>query len=330
VSASRPTVIQAFHHELHIVPISLYIDVSGHEDDQRAVVAAGYVAAEEHWIGFERQWAETLVLAGAPYFHATYFFACKRKFKHLIWGSARHSDLGRRFARTAYEQLPHGCSYAIDCDHFAAELGSVFAKAKTPHDRMPAAMLAVSALCDLAAQKWLPPEGPTAAVLIEDGTGVGEIVEWLLHLQRVGEPWTRAYHSFRRVPKSDYRVQAADFLAHEAWLESESVMKDPSRGWNSISRETFKTLATGPLMLSPEFGTAKVDLRYATRDNFRHAAPELESFLKSHPEYRGPPWWHRWRSRLRRWGRSKWRSLQSFAIGRYKKYSSRVKTGASR
>jgi hypothetical protein len=63
--------------------VRFYVDVSGHELDQRAVTAAGYLCSDAQYAAFSRKWNAVLDLAGADAFHATDFFACQEKFKHL-------------------------------------------------------------------------------------------------------------------------------------------------------------------------------------------------------------------------------------------------------
>ena len=50
-----------------------YFDDSGHPDDQEAVVVAGFVASEDDWLLFEREWQEILDREGMEIFHMTDF-----------------------------------------------------------------------------------------------------------------------------------------------------------------------------------------------------------------------------------------------------------------
>jgi hypothetical protein len=309
--------------------VRFYVDVSGHELDQRAVTAAGYLCSDAQYAAFSRKWNAALDLAGADAFHATDFFACQEKFKHLVKGSPRHNELGRLFARTVFDQLPHGCVYSADCNRFDDVLGPVFAKLKTPHDRMPAAMFAVTTICNRAAQRWLSETGPNAAravAFIEGGTGVGEIIDWLLHLKRIGEPWTQAYREFVPIPKSEYGVQAADFLAYEMWCEAEALLRDPGRKWKDVTREAFKILATGPLMPTPEDATlVKIDTAISNDEQMRRTAPLFVSFIAANPQYRRPPWWHGWRRRLRLAAKALWRNAGAPLRGYYWRARNRLK-----
>jgi hypothetical protein len=61
---------------------ALYIDDSGHPDDQAFVVAAGFIATEKEWLEFEPAWKMVLRNVGlSEPFHMTDFMAEKRSTK---------------------------------------------------------------------------------------------------------------------------------------------------------------------------------------------------------------------------------------------------------
>lgn len=277
-----------------------YVDVSGKESNrgERAITAAGYIASPEQWDQFEEVWTHVLAEAKADYFHATEFFACSGPFRWLKNDPAEHWRLTALFALAPYMVLPGGYSSSLDLDHFNPILTRALKSLRTPHERIPAAMIAVAEVCNQVANKALPPKGPRAEMYIEEGDGVGEIVEWLRHLKRIGEPWTGAFVSFDVVSGKKHSVQAADYLAHETWHEATLMMRNPNRTWDDIKRAQFKLLTTGPDMVPPEWGTAKVDVRYATQEHFERSAPQLAAFIVEHPEYQRPPWHRGWRKRV--------------------------------
>lgn len=54
---------------------SLYLDAAGHPSDQDYLVVAGFLASEQQWLTFEREWKECLGTNGvADPFHANKFF----------------------------------------------------------------------------------------------------------------------------------------------------------------------------------------------------------------------------------------------------------------
>jgi hypothetical protein len=266
--------------------MALYVDVSGHVSQHRVLTAAGYIANDVEWAAFEHAWAEVLSDAGASVFHATDFFACRRAFKHLVRGSVQHSQLAIRFASVAHHHLPLGMAWSLQLDTFDAIVASALRSARTPHDRAAPPMLATAALCNAIAQKTLPPNGPRARMFLEEGPGTGEVLAWLEALRTSGEPWTAAYTSFGSAPKANPAMQAADFLAHEAWHETQRVLDDLSRPWEAIERPTFKVLVGGPTQERPGSGRSKVEMRFATDEHYRGWAPAIVEFLRRNPSYR--------------------------------------------
>jgi hypothetical protein len=299
--------------------VRYYVDVSGKQRD-RVVAAGGYIASAEQWDAFEADWGNLLELAKAPGatttppFHATDFFGCYRHFKHFDKGSEEHRELGEAFAILAFVHPAVGYGYGIDQRAFEKEMARVYRKVKTPHGRMTPEMLVVSRVCNMAARGALRPlSGKTAIAFIEEGDGVGEVIEWLWHLKRTGEPWTAAFENFVPVPKSEMPVQAADLLAYETWWEIARVLKQPSRTWDD-TRTIFKILAAGPAMIRPAPGGSKLQLEQSHGEHFRTMTPAMLDFLAQHPEY-GWPRGH-WRRQLReRLGRL-WQDAGRFVRGK--------------
>lgn len=296
--------------------IRFYVDVAGDPANDKAIVAAGYLGNDIQWGHFEHVWAVTLKLAGAKVFHATDFFACQRQFKLLEKGSPRHAELASLFAGAAFQMTGAGHAFGVNVDDFNQHMGPFIASiAQTPHGRMLPSMFAVAHICMLAAQHHLP-EKEKAEVLIEDGKGVGEIVAWLEHLKRADEPWTRAFVSFSRVPKSEPPVQAADYLAFEAWREITAVLANKERTWEDVTRETFKILATGPAMAAPS-QPGRVSVTYAEQEHFRAAQPLMKAFIASARgrAYRPPPWHFQLSRRIRRAGKQTVKTIRSRVRG---------------
>ena len=305
--------------------VKLFIDVAGSELEHRTVTAAGYIASEAQLAAFRPAWEAVLARAGAKdkIFHANEFFHRSGRFSQLKPASeaARHQALAREFATVAHVNLPNALAYSLDCYHFSDFLGPVFAKAKTPHDRMPAAVLAVAGLCNRAAQDCLPPScGKHGIVFVEEGGDTGEILTYLRWLKEIGEPWTAAFLEFLPILKTDFAVQAADLLAYEVWHETTRVLEDPERNgkWAAIERDTFKILATGPAMLPPVPG-GHVRIDYATEQHYRHSAPAFAAFIAANIQYQRPTWRHRWQRNLRLWWNRKRRHAMKYFKGRAKR-----------
>ncbi len=301
--------------------LRVYVDVSGKEDQHRVVTAAGYIASESEVEEFEHRWGATCDFATVTGFHATEFFACKgKRFKHLIRGSDHHKQSAALFALTAYSSFQKGFAYSIDVDHYYPKLGRVLSRVQTPHDRMPPPVLAVARVGLMAFRSGIVQGGHEAVMFIEQGDGVGEIIDWLWFLKTVGEPWTAPFRNFAPLPKSERALQAADYLAHEAWLETAQRLENPARQWADIERETFKLITTGPTMRSPiDGGVPKVTLDYATESHFKAMAPRFAVFIKANPHYQRRPWYHRWRRRSRLWRNALWRETRRYIVGKGKR-----------
>ena len=63
------------------MPLAAYFDASGHEDDQKVVVVAGFVATPEMWLEFDSQWKARLAQDGIKYFHAVEFAHSNKQFE---------------------------------------------------------------------------------------------------------------------------------------------------------------------------------------------------------------------------------------------------------
>jgi hypothetical protein len=53
--------------------LAAYFDASGHQEDQKYLVVAGFVSSPKEWINFDRFWTERLKKDGLQYFHANEF-----------------------------------------------------------------------------------------------------------------------------------------------------------------------------------------------------------------------------------------------------------------
>jgi hypothetical protein len=53
--------------------LAAYFDASGHQDDQKYLVVAGFVSSPQEWINFDRLWTGRLRKDGIQYFHANEF-----------------------------------------------------------------------------------------------------------------------------------------------------------------------------------------------------------------------------------------------------------------
>jgi hypothetical protein len=89
---------------------ALYIDDSGHPDDQAFVVVAGFIATEKEWLDFDPAWKSALKDNGlAEPFHMTDFMRQKRPTQnvlrlHGIWSMSFTRTLGTVSAEALISQ----------------------------------------------------------------------------------------------------------------------------------------------------------------------------------------------------------------------------------
>lgn len=254
--------------------IRAYVDVSGGKE-HRVIAAAAYFATDAQWKRFEKSWSAILRDAKVDHFHATDFYSCRGAFKDWARNSPRQNQFSARFAGAAKKHTQYGFAFGVDLDHFDRELGAVHAKVNTPHRRMTPAMVCVARVLNRAARLVLSADAPPVAVYLEEGRGVGEVIDFLQALKRLGEPSLRPYISFETAPKSERPLQAADLIAHESWRRITEHL-DPK------GRDIRKPLK---ILLMDE----RVELHLATKNDFRRMASKLEMFLADHPDYAAAP-----------------------------------------
>lgn len=84
-----------------------YFDDSGHPDDQEAVVVAGFIASEDEWLLFEREWQEILDREGLEIFHMTDFEKSK------IWPQYKKDALLGRLINTIKTRTVRSISQGV-------------------------------------------------------------------------------------------------------------------------------------------------------------------------------------------------------------------------
>lgn len=178
---------------------ALYMDDSGHPDNQPFVVAAGFVATEQHWLAFEPEWNGVLDQYGfTEAFHMTDFMSRERSTKRR---SAIIDDLTaviRRHTQASFTGAVDVTAYRKINEEYALEecLGTPFAIAS----RGMAKEMRGWKEQNLAT-------GDHFLLFAESGTKHrGDMAE-VFRRDRLPEP--------HNVPKSMPAVQPADMLAWE-------------------------------------------------------------------------------------------------------------------
>ncbi|MGH9688912.1 MAG: hypothetical protein ACRD5K_17670 [Candidatus Acidiferrales bacterium] len=75
-----------------------YFDDSGHPDGQKAVIVAGFIASEEQWLLFEKEWKAILAPLSIDLFHMADFENCKvwpKEFKMRVVEQLVSTIVGR-------------------------------------------------------------------------------------------------------------------------------------------------------------------------------------------------------------------------------------------
>src|SRR5450631_1240772 len=89
-----------------------YFDDSGHPDDQMTVVVAGFIATEDQWRLFERDWRNILDPFGIDIFHMTDVEASNR------WSRIEKDLIVERLVRTITTRAQYHISEIVLMDDY--------------------------------------------------------------------------------------------------------------------------------------------------------------------------------------------------------------------
>jgi hypothetical protein len=89
-----------------IVIFSAYFDASGHPDETEVLTVAGYAAAVDSWMRFDREWQGILDLEGVTAFHMTDFASNKGEF--VLWKDK--TERRRKFVENLTGCLRRNCA----------------------------------------------------------------------------------------------------------------------------------------------------------------------------------------------------------------------------
>jgi len=203
--------------------IRLYLDDAGSEKKDVAFAMGGYIATEKRWAQFERDWRGALDDADIDVFHATDFFSRRGRYnkkgdRYEDWPDHRHIKFAKRFTAIAESNTDAGVVRGVDVAAYSDLVlpESVF-RVGTPHNRMVPRMFCVRTCLEWIARRWPDrPKKEPIVVILEEGPGVGEVIDWCIWLKR-HTSWGAVYCTFTPAPKSSLPLQAADLVAHEGW-----------------------------------------------------------------------------------------------------------------
>jgi hypothetical protein len=227
---------------------ALYIDDSGHPDNQPNVVAAGFVSTEQNWLTFDADWQRALARFGIQgAFHMTEFMREPRTALKRDW------ILGT-LAQIINKHVMELFIHAVDMDAYR-RYNDIYTLEEC--HGAPIALAARSLATEIRAwtQSHLGPDD-YLSVFIEAGTKHYGDIEQVFKRDRVPLPV--------RVPKSNPRLQPADMLGWEAfrYLKSGFVSKNMKRLLPK-ARDTF-----GGIFRETDFVELCNNTAVPTRANF--------------------------------------------------------------
>ena len=93
-----------------MVIFSAYFDASGHPDQTDVLTVAGYAAAVDSWVRFDREWQGILQAEGVSAFHMTDFASGEREFATWKGKEPEKVERRRRFIEELTRCLQRNCA----------------------------------------------------------------------------------------------------------------------------------------------------------------------------------------------------------------------------
>ncbi len=191
--------------------MSAYFDESGHPDQGRALVVAGFASSDDQWIHFEREWAQTLLDFEAPnVFHAVDFMTSSKGYRD--WPFPKRKDFLRRLLGIIGRRTTMSFSSAIHLSDFnAVNREAVLAEVAG----FPYPLAAIT--CVQKTAGWARARGHSAQVRYVFEDGPRDKGQLFLLMERHNMPTPRFRKKEEAMP-----CQAADLLA---WSHHEALTK---------------------------------------------------------------------------------------------------------
>ena len=242
--------------ERQVIVLKLYLDDSKRDN---VFTVGGFIAPIEMWTDrFEPEWSLALRLAKVPAFHATDFFSFRGDFKGWDKDLPKHTKFAKRFAAIADNHTSACMARGIGLDGHAELVRNHPALiAHAPHGRVTPTMWCTRTCLEWVTTTWKQrPPHEAIAVILEEGDGVGEVIEYLHRLKKQAAPWMPPFVSFATGTKALLPLQAADYLVHEARRRISAVHFPEGPDIRKI-RKSFKRLIESD----------GVSIKYWTREN---------------------------------------------------------------
>ncbi len=136
-----------------MVMFSAYFDASGHPDQQTVLTVAGYAAAVENWVSFEKRWKAVLAGEGVSAFHATDFVSSQGEFVSWRGREPEKIERRRRFVQNLMKCTEDFCARFFRVSVYLPDYESVNREFKLEEAvGRPYAMCALSAA--FALRQW--------------------------------------------------------------------------------------------------------------------------------------------------------------------------------
>jgi hypothetical protein len=221
-----------------------YFDDSGSPDDTMAVVVAGFVASDDQWRQFERNWNDTLSQFGISLFHMKEFAHSTGEFSRFKGNKADREWFLRQLLSHINLRVRHSCGHAVLMDDFR-DVNSRYAF--EAFDITPYSLCGRTCLASVAnwAQRWGIPEDQIRYVFEDGSKGKGTLEQRILRDKSITPV-------FKTKPPS-VPLQAADLFAYEMLAGNRAIFE---RGVDSFDDLRYPIRQLRPLLRQPlDWGT---------------------------------------------------------------------------
>ena len=233
-----------------------YLDDSGSPDDTLAVVVAGFVASDEQWERFERNWNATLKQFGVPLFHMREFAHSVGAFYKFKGNREDREWLLRQLLSHIKLRVRHSCGHAVIMNDFRKVSSS---HAMEAIDITPYSLCGRTCLASVSAwaKRWGIAESQIRYVFEDGSRGKGTLEQRILRDKGITPEFKKKHES---IP-----LQAADLFAYELLAGNRAIFE---RGVDSFDALRYPIRQLSDLLRQPlDWGT------YSLKD--------LEEFCKN-------------------------------------------------
>jgi hypothetical protein len=226
-----------------------YFDDSGSPDDTLAVVVAGFVASDEQWAEFERNWNDSLKQFGISLFHMKDFAHSVGEFSKFKGNKEDREWFLRQLLAHINVRVRHSCGHAVLMDDFR-KVNSLLAF--EVFGITPYSLCGRTCLASVSnwAKRWGIAEDQIRYVFEDGSKGKGTLEQRILRDKGITPVFKKKRES---VP-----LQAADLFAYEMLAGNRDIFK---KGVDSFDGLRYPIRQLSVLLRQPlDWGT------YAQKD----------------------------------------------------------------